>query len=65
MDYYREINDNIITATMLLCGRQIYVERLHPNEHKLCTDCSEPAIFRIKELDNKIWYYCGICALGG
>jgi len=32
---------------------------------KLCSDCSSPAKFKVTESSQNVWYYCGMCEIGG
>ena len=46
-------------------GRQVGVVPLAFNESIKCPDCGKLAAFIILEKDMKVWFYCGICDIGG
>lgn len=47
------------------CGKHlpIKVSIVDPNTH-LCTDCNQPAKYKVFEKEGDIWYYCGMCSVG-
>jgi len=64
-DWKRDKHSDYMLEAREMCGRTVLVVPLAQNRHIRCADCGQLAAFIIVEGDGKVWYYCGICDVGG